>query len=485
MPFLSILVALSSFCQSPIDSLEYELTHMDKGTGRYLRTVTLLAKEYAEIKADTALKLTEFAIKQAIEHHQDSALGQIYIAKSTAWSFLAQYDSAMRYSFKALRKSEQYKDTITMIDAYTNIGIDYMYQDQYLKAIEYFSEVENLSVITNDSIRLGHVLNNLGMMNGLLEKYDTELEYYEKAAEIFLLTGEKDGYANTLMNSGTVFTVKNEFVKAESLYKKALGEFQNLQHHSGIQNTLQSWAENALKNKEFGKANKLANQALEIALKFSLSQDVVYTYDLLEQIALAQRDFKAAYEFEIKESEVKEELFSKERSKQISELEAKYQAEKRKQQIELLTTQNELSAISLEKKSREQMTVIIAAIVLLIIGFSVTYFIIRQARLKERLLTEETDNLRLRITSLIEQSPEAPEIELEELNNRLVTPLTEREFEVFELAISQHSNSEIAEKVFLSVNTVKFHLKKVYEKLGVANRREALHFAIKQEKSTL
>lgn len=479
---LCILVAWSSFGQSLIDSLEQELAHVHKDPERYLRTVTLLAKEYAEIEADTALALAEISMNLALKHNQDSALGQVFIAKSTAWSFLGKYDSAMKYSFRALRKSELYHDSVTMIDAYNNIGIDYMYQDQYLKAIEYFSQVESLSLAANDSIRLGYALNNLGMMNGLLEKNDIELEYYEQASVIFLLTDQRDGYANTLMNAGTVFTVKNEFAKAESLYKKALIEFRKLQHTSGIQNTLQSWAENALKNKEFRKSKELANEALEIALENSLSQDVIYTYGLLEQIALAQSDYKAAYGFEIKESEIKEKLFSEERSKQISELDTKYQSEKRQQQIELLTTQNELSAINLEKKSREQMTVIIGAIVLLGIGLTVTYFIIRQARLKESLLTEETDNLRLRITSLIEQSPEAPEIDLEELNKRLLTPLTDREFEIFELAISQHSNSEIADKVFVSVNTVKFHLKKVYEKLGVNNRKEALHFAVNSDK---
>ena len=42
------------------------------------------------------------------------------------------------------------------------------------------------------------------------------------------------------------------------------------------------------------------------------------------------------------------------------------------------------------------------------------------------------------------------------------------------------SNREIAEVVPLSVNTVKFHLKNLFDKLGVSNRQEAVTVAIRR-----
>jgi DNA-binding CsgD family transcriptional regulator len=36
-----------------------------------------------------------------------------------------------------------------------------------------------------------------------------------------------------------------------------------------------------------------------------------------------------------------------------------------------------------------------------------------------------------------------------------------------------HSNDEIAQRLFISRNTVKFHLRVIYERLGVRNRVEA------------
>jgi LuxR family maltose regulon positive regulatory protein len=56
---------------------------------------------------------------------------------------------------------------------------------------------------------------------------------------------------------------------------------------------------------------------------------------------------------------------------------------------------------------------------------------------------------------------------------RLPEPLSDREFEVLHLLVQGRTYQEIAETLYISVNTVKTHLKNIYGKLGVANRREA------------
>jgi DNA-binding NarL/FixJ family response regulator len=57
------------------------------------------------------------------------------------------------------------------------------------------------------------------------------------------------------------------------------------------------------------------------------------------------------------------------------------------------------------------------------------------------------------------------------------TPLTPRELEVLQLVASGSSNGEIAQSLWITEQTVKFHLSNVYRKLEVANRTEASHFA--------
>lgn len=56
-------------------------------------------------------------------------------------------------------------------------------------------------------------------------------------------------------------------------------------------------------------------------------------------------------------------------------------------------------------------------------------------------------------------------------------PLTSREAEILGLAAQGHTNSRIAGELWITEQTVKFHLSNTYRKLGVANRTEASRYA--------
>jgi LuxR family maltose regulon positive regulatory protein len=57
---------------------------------------------------------------------------------------------------------------------------------------------------------------------------------------------------------------------------------------------------------------------------------------------------------------------------------------------------------------------------------------------------------------------------------QLTDPLTDREMEVLSYLPSRYTNSELAERCFVSVNTIKTHMAHIYRKLEVANRNQAI-----------
>ncbi|MEQ8905352.1 two-component regulator propeller domain-containing protein [Ekhidna sp.] len=119
---------------------------------------------------------------------------------------------------------------------------------------------------------------------------------------------------------------------------------------------------------------------------------------------------------------------------------------------------------------------------LLVIASGLIFYKIRIRILKHR-SEMETQALRFEAMQkrLLELNATPPDINLniEDLNDKLKTPLSEREFEVLKLSLDAKTNTEIGEELFITTSTVKFHLRNTYGKLGVNNRKEALDYVIK------
>ena len=58
-----------------------------------------------------------------------------------------------------------------------------------------------------------------------------------------------------------------------------------------------------------------------------------------------------------------------------------------------------------------------------------------------------------------------------------VPDLTRREREILQLMAQGHSNAQLAKMLWVTEQTVKFHLSNIYRKLNVSNRTEAAHWA--------
>ncbi|MCY1538908.1 HTH-type transcriptional regulator MalT [compost metagenome] len=52
--------------------------------------------------------------------------------------------------------------------------------------------------------------------------------------------------------------------------------------------------------------------------------------------------------------------------------------------------------------------------------------------------------------------------------------LSERELDVLKLLADGHTNQQIGDRLYLSANTVKFHIRNIYLKMGINNRTQAV-----------
>lgn len=77
-----------------------------------------------------------------------------------------------------------------------------------------------------------------------------------------------------------------------------------------------------------------------------------------------------------------------------------------------------------------------------------------------------------------------PMLDVRRLYDDPLMSLTPRERQLLEQLAEGASNGQIAGRLSVSVNTVKFHLKNLYEKCGVRNRAQAVAFYLTQRRRT-
>jgi DNA-binding NarL/FixJ family response regulator len=67
-----------------------------------------------------------------------------------------------------------------------------------------------------------------------------------------------------------------------------------------------------------------------------------------------------------------------------------------------------------------------------------------------------------------------PKLNFEKINKHISTPLSEREFEVLQLIYDGKTNQQIADAIFVSVNTIKKHINNAYLKIDAMSRASAI-----------
>jgi DNA-binding NarL/FixJ family response regulator len=69
---------------------------------------------------------------------------------------------------------------------------------------------------------------------------------------------------------------------------------------------------------------------------------------------------------------------------------------------------------------------------------------------------------------------QVPDLNLDKINKHLLSPLTDREFKVLQLIYQGKTNNQIAEELFVTINTVKVHIRNSYLKLDAASHSTAI-----------
>jgi tetratricopeptide (TPR) repeat protein len=319
-------------------------------------------------------------------------VGNSYNNLGLVYLHLGDYEKGVLCYLKALKIREEMGDKSGMGNSYNNMGVIYNRQNKFDKALENYEKALKIREEIGDKFGIGMSYNNVGLI--YLEKAD-----YPKAEENLLKglkmreeIGDKKGTADSYLNVGNVYYSQENYYKALDFYLKALAISQQIGSKRGEGATLNNIGACYLKQNQFEKAEGYLTQALRILGTIQDRDGMKDSYFSLSDLYNRKKDFKKAFEYQRLYSEIKDTLFNEQSSKQMTEMNTKYETEKKDK--ELIKKDAEIA----QKQAESEIQVIVRNT--FIMGFvfvlALTFFIYRGYRQKQKankLLDEKNEKI--------------------------------------------------------------------------------------------
>jgi len=284
------------------------------------------------------------------------------------------FDSAILEGNKALDMARKNTDSVAVAEIKRHIGVASYFKGNYAVAAKNYYESVAILEKANEQKKLAPVYNELGKLYRKTRDLDKAMENYEKAAAIFKQLNDTGGISMILNESGVVYEYKADYKEALNRYTASLALAESSGDSLSVSYAVSNIAGIYVIEKKYEAAEKNLLRALNIRreIKDSFAMALTYSdlgvamngkgdyakaaaylqlsnkmaealqyvelqsnnYSELANVAQRQGNYQEAYEYYLKRSYLRDSLFAMEKTKQIAELNAKYESAKKEQQIQ-------------------------------------------------------------------------------------------------------------------------------------------------------
>ena len=376
----------------------------------YSQADTLAIMEYIEISKkhfgtdlDSAKIYADKAIKLSEKNNFYKGLGYGY----SNLGIISEYRAEYAQSILNNKKSKAYfeKGNLTKGIAISNqyLGIGYFYLSEYEKSLTYYFEALKSYDKLNFEEGIAAVNNNIGVVYEVRKDLEKALEFYVKSYE--LKNKLKINASSSLANIANIYCEQDDFDKGLNYYFKAEKEKEKFKSNSGKASLYSNISKCYIVLKKYSKAENYIQKAIEIDT--SRNNMYGYSYDLQvygdlekargnKQLALNKYlksyeiaksnsyldllinstsktsdlysslgNYKKALQFHNELLSVKDKIHFQENKEAIANLDVVYETEKKTQEIELLSKENQLKDITIERNRTIRIALISGSFLLL------------------------------------------------------------------------------------------------------------------------
>ena len=320
--------------QTVIDSLKLviESSRDDK---KKIRFYLPLLKKLTTKNFDEAIEAAQGGISLAAKLKDSGTLGSLQNEMGNAYYLKGNYDSAASYYYKALELLKRTGTPATVAAALNNLGRLYRKTRDLGRSLQMYDEALGIYQKIGDESGMATILNESGVVYEYKGDYNEAVNRYKSSLAIREKMKDTVGIAYSLNFIGGAYTLQKKFTEAENYLVQSLALREKLKDSFTI----------ALSHSDLGYMYKEENSLEKAIEQYSLSNAIaekmrfadlmLSNYKELAVISERKGDFALSLVYYKKQTRLKDSIYSGEKMKQIEQLNAKYQTEKKEQQLKL------------------------------------------------------------------------------------------------------------------------------------------------------
>lgn len=376
------------------------------------------AEKYRWINRDSSYYFANEALQHALKIGSSQyislaheCLGEYYINKE-------DFGKATTCFLEALKIEEKRNDEKRKASLMINLGYIFQQMEKFHTSLDYYTKALNISEKCKDTLSCTKVLSFLGGLfidREYCEKrtekekkddYKSALVYFSKSLALSEKIGRKHGIANSNKNLGLVYNKLGQPDKALPYLIKAYEYFKKADNWMGVAATLDNMGTTYSLLKQYNKSVQCYLESIRLAEEKNNKEGIQYLYERIAQTYDNAHDYKNARDYYIKYMILRDSIYNAEKSKQVFEMETKYQTEKK---------EKEIIGLSLEKKKKELLIyVLLFAVTILCISGIYIYNRIKtkriiaekEVKIKEQKIHELEQEHKLLATQLVLEGEE-------------------------------------------------------------------------------
>lgn len=433
------------------------------------------------------------------EDLQDLSLSYNNLGK--AYTNKGLYDLAADNFLIALGLMEKDHNDIGQAYYLNNLGALFDLQHNYIKAIDYYKKSLVIKKRLDDQNGIAATNLNIGISYFNLEDYKKAVQHYNTTIEIYSKSGNSTKLARALSNNGNSLLELKKYDEAKSNFFKAYELIDEIEDAQLVTNLINNISGYYLQIDQIDSAFYYNTLALENAAKTKAFKPLKEVYFRRAELFKHKGKSDSAYQALTMSFHYNDSLIDEVNIYAVADMEAKYNYEKNKLKIK----EQELETISIEKSLAEKKVQLFYLLIgiTLVGGVLIIVFILYQNKKRKAnlligqkvLITKQKNDLE-KINKRIEEELNRLQLDFKDKEKLLenvfsnaqekplppeVLSLSKREMEVLSYLALGRSDDQIAQGLFVSKSTVKTHLRRIYSKLLVNSRAEAVAIAHRHE----